>query len=53
MSQPKALCHWTDQIKRAFPNLSKPQAKTLAGNMYCRTDGVYELVRPAYNPENG
>ena len=25
----------------------------LAGNMYCRTDGVYELVRPSYNPENG
>ena len=30
MSQPKALYHWTGQIKRAFPNLSKPQARTLA-----------------------
>ena len=30
MSQPKALYHWTEQIKRAFPNLSKPQARTLA-----------------------
>ena len=25
----------------------------LAGNMYCRTDAVYELVRPLYSPENG
>ncbi len=23
----------------------------LAGNMYCRTDEVYELVRPLYSPE--
>ena len=30
MSQPKALRHWTDQIKRAFSNLSKQQARTLA-----------------------
>lgn len=25
----------------------------LAGNMYCRTDGVYELIRPVYSPEEG
>ena len=30
MSQTKALYHCTSQIKRAFPNLSKPQARTLA-----------------------
>ena len=24
------LCHWTNQIKSVFPNLSKPQATVLA-----------------------
>ena len=30
VSQPKALYQWTSQIKRAFPNLSKPQTVVLA-----------------------
>lgn len=49
------LMHIRDDIingHRINHNLLKPVGR-LAGNMYCKTDDVYEMVRPQYDGEDG
>lgn len=49
------LMHIRDDIingHRINHSLLKPVGR-LAGNMYCKTDDVYEMVRPQYDGEEG